>query len=253
MGSYFLFKQNYFKYIFYLILAILGFDIFAYLFIENSIILKLAGVVREKNIPTLFSTFQLILSGNLLYIIYKFSKKKPDPKPITNYWKILSFLFYFLAFDEWFTVHDIVGKLFSNNLGAAGDLFGWTLIYLILIPIFLLFSIRFLLSLPKNIAIGFIVSGAVFVFGAIGLELLNKGEFQLLLNLQVSETWQYIITLFEESFEILGIFLFNFIIFYYGFNNFGISDYKLSKRWYVGLFLFGLIDIILTIFVQLSV
>ena len=106
-------------------------------------------LVSEKNIPSLFSALQLMLSGSLLYLVYDQSKKKNVPRSICGFWKFLSIIFYILAFDEWFTIHDILGKLFSDGMGGLGDLFGWTLLYIILIPLFLLVSIRFLLA-PLN-------------------------------------------------------------------------------------------------------
>jgi len=109
------------------------------------------------------------------------------------------------------------------------------------------------LALPKPTALGFIASGTIFVFGAIGLELLNKGEFQLFLNLDVSSIGVYVIVFFEEFFEIIGIFLFNFFAFTYGQNYLNLKVFSLPRRWYLGAFLFGVLDIVITAIVQFSV
>ena len=246
-------KKEHFKFIFFSILVILLLDIVGFLFFDNPIGIKMVRLVSEKNIPSLFSTLQLMLSGTLLYLIYDQSKKENIDRSICGFWKFLSVVFYILAFDEWFTIHDTLGKLFSDSMGGLGDLFGWTLLYIILIPLFLLASIRFLLALPKPTALGFIASGAIFVFGAIGLELLNTEEFQLLFNFQVSSIGAYIIGFLEEFFEILGIFLFNFFVFTYGQSYLNLSVWPLPKRWYFGAFLFGFLDTVVTVFVQFSV
>lgn len=253
MLNYLPLKKEHFKFIFFSILVILLLDIVGFIFFNNPICIKMVRLVSEKNIPSLFSTLQLMLSGTLLYLIYDQSKKENIDRSICGFWKFLSVLFYILAFDEWFTIHDTLGKLFSDGMGGLGDLFGWTLLYMILIPLFLLASIRFLLALPKPTALGFIVSGMIFVIGAIGLELLNKSAFQLALNFQLSPLMSYVVVFLEESFEILGIFLFNFFVFTYGQNYLNLSVWPLPKRWYFGAFLFGFLDTVVTVFVQFSV
>ena len=204
-------------------------------------------MVVEKNIPSLFSTMQLMLSGALLNAVYHQSLKKGIANGQCKFWKFLSVLFYGLAIDEWFTIHDTLGHFFSNKMGAVGDFFGWTLLFIILLPIFGLFSVRFLIALPKKIAILFICSGGLFISGAIGLELLNTSGLQQLLNIDVTPSGMYFIGLFEESFEIIAIFLFNLTIFMHGSSTLDIYEYKLSKRWVIGVFIFGWFDIVGTI------
>ena len=246
-------KKEHFKVIFFSILVILLLDIIGFLFFDNPFAAKMVRLVSEKNIPSLFSSLQLMLSGSLLYMIYDQSKKGNSDRSVSGFWKFLSVVFYILAFDEWFTIHDTLGKLFSGSMGGLGDLFGWTLLYMILMPLFLLVSIRFLLALPKTTALGFIASGTIFVLGAIGLELINKGEFQVFLNIHVSSTGAYLIVFFEEFFEIIGIFLFNFFVFTYGQNYLNLKVFFLPKQWFFGAFLFGVLDIIITVIVQFSV
>ena len=253
MLNHFLFKKEHFKVIFFSILIILLFDIVGFLFFDNPLAIKMVRLVSEKNIPSLFSALQLMLSGSLLYLIYDQFKKRNVDRSVRGFWKFLSVIFYILAFDEWFTIHDTLGKLFSDSMGGIGDLFGWTLLYMILMPLFLLVSIRFLLALPKSTALGFIASGIIFLFGAIGLELLNKGEFQLFFNLHVSSIGAYLIVFFEEFFEIIGIFLFNVFVFTYGQKYLNLNVFSLPRRWYLGAFLFGILDIVITAIVQFSV
>ena len=98
------------------------FDIIGFLFFDSPLAIKMVRLVSEKNIPSLFSALQLMLSGTLLYLIYGQSKKEGIDRSISGFWKFLSILFYSLAFDEWFTVHDTLGKLFSDRLGGPlGD------------------------------------------------------------------------------------------------------------------------------------
>ena len=78
---------------------------------------------------------------------------------------------------------------------------------MIFLGVFLLASIRFLLFLPRKIALGMVFSGIIFVTGAIGFELINKGGVQLALNFGLSPLISYVVGFFEESFEILGIFI----------------------------------------------
>ena len=89
-----------------------------------------------------------MFSGSLLYAIG--NKAFHSPPIINRYWMILGAIFYFLAFDEWFSVHDPLGKAIAPLFGPLGDLFGWTFIFIILMPLFFIASIHFLKNIPDT-------------------------------------------------------------------------------------------------------
>ena len=89
-----------------------------------------------------------------------------------------------------------------------------TIPYGIALGVFLLFYIKFLLSLPKRIMILFIVSGAIFVAGAIGFEMLASRYFSLYGDISGGTMYAVFYT-FEEFFEMLGIVIFIYTLLSY--------------------------------------
>ncbi|RAP28715.1 hypothetical protein DID76_04475 [Candidatus Marinamargulisbacteria bacterium SCGC AG-414-C22] len=206
-------KKEWFTYIFITIIGLIIADLLTKNITNSKLVIHLFNTVTEKNIPTLFSTLQLIFSGILLWSIFKL--KSIQESTLKTYWKALAIIFYFLAFDEWFTVHDSIGKPFATFFGNTGNLFGWTLLYIIIMTIFFIWSIKFLLKLPKKTALLFILSGGLFLTGAIGFEILAKEAVQSALHLQLTPLQINMIGLIEESLEMLSIFLFNVTLFNY--------------------------------------
>jgi hypothetical protein len=222
-------------------------DIVTHMLPANDIVQGLFKITIEKNIPSLFSTLQLMLSGGILSTIYvslQNTQKQPSQNVVS--WKYLSWIFYFLAIDEWFTVHDTLGSFVSDYMGHFGELFGWTLPYIIIMIGFALWSIQFLRRLPRSTAILLIISGLIFLFGAIGCELLNTREFQSQIGIQLNTVGSYLIGLLEESCEMVGILLFNLTLFIYGTRHANTIFFSISKPWYIGFLLFGILDTIAT-------
>ena len=84
-------EYKWFTYILGAIFAIIIMDILTRN-VQSPIIHKMFHVVTEKNIPSLFSTLQLMLSGTLLYSTYRLCCEKMWMKKHHVYWKYLSFI-----------------------------------------------------------------------------------------------------------------------------------------------------------------
>ena len=157
----------------------------------------------EKNIPTFYSTIALILVSVLLsYIAFTCKKMKLSCIP----WFGLSIIFLFLSMDEMFSIHERLLRPVRETLGVSGLLyFAWVIPYGIALVVLIIAYSKFLFELPRNIMTLFLVSGAIFVSGAIGLELLGGRHAELygINNLHFS-----ILTTFEELLEMVGIALF---------------------------------------------
>lgn len=244
------FSYKWFIGIFLFIISLIFFDVITHLFASNKVIVHFFQITVEKNLPTLFSTLQLMLAGFLLQFIYK--QHHLSEKKQSYYWKYLSYIFYFLAFDEWFTVHDIIGSEISKYLGFFGDIFGWTAFYLVLMILFVIWSIKFLLQLPKKTAFYFILSGSTFLLGAIGFELLNTDGFQQFFNLSFSNSAAYSIGVIEESLEMFGIFIFNLTLFQFIKTAYLFSYINLNATLFTSSSIFFILDIIITYIVIYS-
>ena len=122
-------------------------------------------------------------------------------------WMLLSRVFLFLAFDEVFQVHELfvipgLRQYLHPSLASI-----WVIPYGIL---FILFSFRFIpffLKLGNRVSVLSLVSGGVYVSGAIAFEALNSW---LVRAGQISRSGFYyeLISGFEELFEMLGVIIF---------------------------------------------
>ena len=239
---------KFFYYICYFIFFITFLDIATNIIQFNEVVTHFFKITVEKNLPTLFSTLQLILSGILLSYIAK--RHREQHLDLARYWKVLMIIFYVLAIDEWFSIHDVLGSFVSDYLGGFGEVFGWTAFYIVLMSVFFFWSIRFLLNIPKKYAAYFIVSGFLFVLGAIGFELLNASGFQAYLNLSFSHSYTYIFGLIEEFLEMISIFIFNLSLFNYIQTTYKVDSIKLNRRFWAVVLVFGFLDIIGTYIVR---
>jgi len=157
---------------------------------------------KEANFPTLFSTLLLLFASLLLLFIYKSASSKKI------YWLFLSGLFMFLCLDESAQIHEKFDKIKSrvDLIDNSALAHAWVLPYSALVIFLIIFLRNFLLSLPANTRNLFIVSGVIFVTGALGIEIiegqlkvLNGGMDNLTLNLLYCA---------EETCEMAGVILF---------------------------------------------
>ena len=171
---------------------------------------------HEANIPTLYSTFLLFICSTLLFLISKTRKSSGSPYVL---WKILGFIFLFLAVDEITMLHERIHAPLQRVFGSSGIMFfAWLIPYALAVIVLGVLYLRFLMSLPKKTALLFILSGGIFVLGAIGFEMLGGLESKA----HGFDTLRYYILYnFEEVFEMLGvtIFIYSLLSYYKNLNN----------------------------------
>ena len=157
---------------------------------------------EEFNLTAIYSGLLLYASSFLLKEIAVSSQggKRRD-------WMLLSKVFLFLAFDEVFQVHELfvipgLRQYLHPSLASV-----WVIPYGILFALFSFKFIPFFLSLRKQVSVLSLISGGVYVSGAIAFEALNSW---LVRTGQISRSGFYyeLISGFEELFEMLGIIIF---------------------------------------------
>ena len=163
----------------------------------------------EMNLPTFYSSVTLILSSTLLAIIAFCHKKEGNPYWL---WGILSFIFLFLSMDEFGALHERLEAPFLRLLQSSSFqelskifFYAWVIPYGVLLIIFVLFYLKFLFKLPQKTKILFVVSGALYVTGAVVLEVF--GGMQDRLYGSMNFTYLFLCTI-EETLEMLGIAIF---------------------------------------------
>lgn len=167
-------------------------------------LVSLLYVDAEKNIPTAYSFLILVMCSILLAIITFMHSRNRDR--YAKHWQGLSVIFFVLAIDEFCSIHELATHITRNSLKTSGIFyFAWVIPGMAFLSIFILAYLKFVLALPRKTQLGFIISGSVFVFGAIGMELIGGYFFQL----HGSDNLIYIMnSTVEEMLEMSGIIIF---------------------------------------------
>ena len=182
---------------------------------------KLFDLNKEGNIPTFFQASTLLLCSALLAII-AFAKKKEDA-PYRLHWKALSVIFLFLSLDEASQLHEMTSKPLRSALNASGFLhYTWVILGVVFSLIVLLAYLRFLADLPRKSRNLFLVAGALFIGGALGMEMISGYYFSSYGTqpLPISRLCNFRLNLtklrtVEELLEMLGIVVFIYALMSY--------------------------------------
>lgn len=152
----------------------------------------------ETNIPTLFSSVNLLISSLLCYKIYSALSNKS--------WLIVSIAFIFASIDETARIHERLSLFVFVNTNIP---FSWPYIYFSFIVVFFLIFKNFFVIFKKNTKKIIIMSFILFISGSLGFELisfLNSDDFNPANPLKS----KIILSTIEESLEIIGVIIFNF-------------------------------------------
>ena len=151
-------------------------------------------VDKEDSLPTWYSTSTLLLASVLLFLIAR--RKRADRNPWLRYWYGLSLAFAALSMDEVAGVHE--------TLNTALDI-TWEIVGGIAAAWFGVAYRRFLFHLPARTGWLFVISGCVFVGGAVGVEWSTEWyEERQLLDTLAYNLWNAV----EEGMEMAGVVLF---------------------------------------------
>jgi hypothetical protein len=161
---------------------------------------RLLQLDAEANVPTLFSTLLLALNAMLLVIVAVRARQ------YARYWMVLAVIFCLLAVDETVSLHEAVGRFVSRAVYEGQTItYFWTLLAGPAVAVLLVYLWRFLFALQPRTRTLFLVSGAVYVGGALVFEL-----FGWAYKISDSYVWAgYLaLTFIEETMEMLGQILF---------------------------------------------
>lgn len=160
----------------------------------------------EDNLPAAYSTLLILISALLLMVITIL--KKYQSGAMVFHWAVLSAGFLIMAIDEELSIHEELIEPLRTILGYDGYgifYYTWVIPAIVLIVVLGLFFLKFLIRLPVKTRIHFVVAGAVYIGGCIGVELIG-GRYD---ELHGKENLTYsLIATFEESLEMTGIIIF---------------------------------------------
>lgn len=163
---------------------------------------------NENNIPAVFSAALLLFAALLLLVIVLHERKRGARD--VDKWALLSAGFLLMAIDESISMHERLIEPTRQLLGA-GNLgifyFAWVIPAFALVLVLGTFFLPFLLRLPATTRSIFTLAGALYLGGAIGMELVD-GRYR---ELHGTEIVYHLLVAVEEGLEMTGA-----IVFIYG-------------------------------------
>jgi hypothetical protein len=144
-------------------------------------LVTLFNLNSELSLSTWYSSLALAFSGLLLFVIYRAKLARRDP--FLRHWLGLALVFVFLSADEAASIHERFAEPLRRYVSTFGLEFGqWTAVYGPLVLIFFLAYLPFVRSLWPRPGMNFVTAGAVFVTGALVLELVGAVYYTTVLN-----------------------------------------------------------------------
>ncbi len=159
---------------------------------------------NEQNVPTFYSVLLILLATGLTIFVAKLKKNTGDP--FYPHWTGLSIGMFLLASDEFIMLHEKLKRLTFRLFPQDSFLYSssWVTIGAIIVIILGLFFIRFMYRLPKRTKIIFVISGIIYITGALILERIGFS----ILDIYGRKREFILITMLEEFMEMGGITLY---------------------------------------------
>ena len=160
---------------------------------------------KEHNIPAMFST-ALLLFAALLLLVITLHERNRGARDVAR-WAILAAGFLLMSIDESVSIHERFNEPTRHLLGP-GNLgifyFAWVIPGFALVLVLGAFFLRFLLRLPAATRFIFILAAALYLGGALGVELVNGRHAEL----HGTGMVYHLMVTAEESLEMAGAILF---------------------------------------------
>lgn len=175
----------------------------------------------EQTIPTWYSSSLLLLCAGLLAVIAQIKMK--NVAPYRYHWSLLSAIFLGLSVDEAVGLHEKAIEPLRESFNLTGLLyFSWIIPGIAFLLAFILLYIKFLRHLPKQTQNLFLIGGAIYVLGSIGIEMIGGmfwesiGPYTILYQ---------VVAITEELFEMLGVNIFIYALLSYIFSYLNVRVY----------------------------
>lgn len=174
--------------------------------------LDMLSVSVEASIPTWYAVMLLATAAFLLTLICVAKRRQNDPFRV--YWIGLALVFTYLSMDESAVIHETFSTPLENTFNTSGLLtFGWPILFAPLVVIFVLLYLRFLWHLPRGYQRLFVLSGAVYVGGAIVVEALSASQYTG--ESEAIRLSYVVLFTIEECCEMLGVVVFIYTLLSY--------------------------------------
>jgi hypothetical protein len=153
----------------------------------------------ERNLPTFFSGCLLLINSLLLLAVWRTHVQLPDRRA----WFLLAGLFTFLAFDEFFGVHERLSGPVRDTLSLSGVFFfSWIVAYGAAALALSLAFAPIWWRLESHAKRALALAAALYLSGALGMEMIGGWYFESVRGVR-DATFALLCTV-EETLEISG-------------------------------------------------
>jgi len=162
----------------------------------------------EASLPAWYSSVLMLLSALLMLLVSRHGGGSDGR--LNRQWAVLGGLFILLSADEAVALHEQLSLPLQQLLHTGGPFFfGWVVAGLGAVMLLGLAYLPFLLRVARRTAVGLVLAGALYVAGALGLEMFGGYVYE-----RFGPSPYYVfITVCEETLEILGLtVLFNVMV-----------------------------------------
>lgn len=171
---------------------------------------------EERNVPTYFSTLNLLLTSCLLFATARLAREAGHKDVLA--WRILAAGFLFMSVDEFADLRLILSKMVKAVAGVHLEAVpllsvAWTVPVAAIVVLVGLAMIPFLLRLKKVYMVNFALAGAAFVFAAIGFETIEG--YHVVHTRGVRDIAFMLMVTVEETMEIFSILYFQYFLLRY--------------------------------------
>lgn len=175
----------------------------------------------EGNLATWFSSILLFLAGSLAFLIFRDRRKLSCD--YAAYWAGLGIIMCYMSMDEAIAIHELTIRPLRHQFGFSGALyFSWVVPGAVFVCLVAAAYLRFLAFLPRRTAMMMLISGGMFVTGALGMDLFEG----ILHEAQQRDTVAFwTLTTIEEVLEMISIAFFIYAL----------ADYAADQCRFVGL------------------
>jgi hypothetical protein len=197
--------------IYFLLIANLIGIIFKFYFYHDYVygLVPLFNFDTEQSIPTLYSSFTLLLSSGLLFIIAFLHKR--DSSYLA--WVGLAVIMLLISIDETASIHEKLSIPIRDTFNVYGLLYyAWIIPYSVFLIILMALYFRFFMRLPEKVRFLLALSLLTFVSGAIGFESIGGLMHEFYGNNTLIYSLLYTC---EEFLEMLGVAIFIYALLIY--------------------------------------
>lgn len=159
---------------------------------------QIFDVDEEDSFPTWYSASALLLTSGVLWVQAR--QSKVSRSPLRWHWLGLAIGFLLLSVDEIAGVHETFNSISKKSWSIS-----WAVPGAAVAALVGLIYLKFLFKLDRRTAVQFVIGGAVFVGGAVGVELFTERYLE---NQQLNTLAYNLWNALEEGMEMSGVLIF---------------------------------------------